>query len=38
MKKRIGRMARASQVGRGTRIVSTKQVVGMGEESAECGP
>lgn len=35
--KRIGRRRRATQTGRGMRIVSTKQDAGMGEEM-ECGP
>jgi len=34
----MGKRKSASQVGRGTRIVSMKQVVGMGEERVECGP
>ncbi len=34
----MGRKKSASQMGRGMRIVSTKQVVGTGEESVECGP
>ena len=34
----IGRETMASQTGRGMRTVSTKQVVGMGEEREECGP
>jgi len=37
-RKRIGRMASASHIGRGIRIVSVKQVVGNGEERIECGP
>jgi hypothetical protein len=37
-RKRMGRKKSASQMGRGMRIVSTKQVVGTGEESVECGP
>jgi hypothetical protein len=36
--RRIGRRRRATQTGRGMRIVSTKQDVGMGEEIVECGP
>jgi hypothetical protein len=37
-RKRIGRRARAIQIGRGIRITSTKQVVGMGAERVECRP
>jgi hypothetical protein len=36
--KRRGRSRRESQMGRGMRIVSVKQVVGRGEERVECGP
>jgi hypothetical protein len=36
--KRIGRIKRATQTGRGMMIVSTKHDVGMGEEMEECGP
>jgi hypothetical protein len=36
--RRIGRRRRAVQTGRGTRTVSTKQDVGMGEEMLEWGP
>jgi hypothetical protein len=36
--KRIGRSKSATQTGRGRRIVSTKQDVGMGEEMEECWP
>jgi hypothetical protein len=34
----MGRRKRETQIGSGIMIVSTKQVVGMGEESVECGP
>ena len=34
----MGRRKRASQIGRGRRIVSTKQEVGIGEEMWEDGP
>jgi len=34
----MGRERIASQMGRGMRIVSMKQVVGIGEERVECGP
>jgi hypothetical protein len=36
--RRMGSRKRATQTGRGMRIVSTKQDVGMGEEILECGP
>jgi hypothetical protein len=36
--RRIGSKKRATQTGRGMRIVSTKQDVGMGAEMLECGP
>jgi len=36
--RRMGSKKRATQTGRGMRIVSTKQDVGMGEEILECGP
>lgn len=36
--KRAGNRRRAIHTGRGMRIVSTKQVVGIGEEREECGP
>jgi len=36
--RRIGRSRSAVQTGRGMRIVSTKQEVGMGEEMLELGP
>ena len=36
--KRIGRSKSATQTGRGRRIVSTRQDVGMGEEMGECWP
>jgi hypothetical protein len=36
--KSAGRRRSESQTGRGMRITSTKQVVGMGEERVECGP
>ena len=35
---RRGRRNKAIQTGRGIMIVSTKQVVGIGEERVECGP
>lgn len=34
----MGRRARASQTGSGMRMVSTKQVVAMGEERTDFGP
>lgn len=34
----MGRRAMASQIGRGIRMVSTKQDVGMGEEMLDDGP
>jgi hypothetical protein len=37
-RKRIGTKKRPSQTGRGMRIVSTKQDVGMGEERVDDGP
>jgi hypothetical protein len=36
--RRIGRSRRATHTGRGIKIVSTKQDVGIGEEILECGP
>jgi len=35
---RMGKKRSASQIGAGMRIVSMKQVVGIGEERVECGP
>ena len=34
----MGRSRRATHTGRGIKIVSTKQDVGIGEEILECGP
>lgn len=34
----MGRRRRATQTGRGRRIVSTKHDVGTGDEMEECGP
>jgi hypothetical protein len=36
--RRMGRSRRATHTGRGIKIVSTKQDVGIGEEILECGP